>query len=56
MSPGSVDLGGTCTVPAREDFDRITSDDVADIFEEVCLPAAAFKEFTAAVGEAFKSR
>lgn len=52
MSPGAVDLGGTCTIPAREDFDRITRDDVAEIFEEVCMPAAAFSEFTGLVGEA----
>lgn len=55
MSPGAVDLGGTCTVPAKEDFDRITRDDLAEIFEEVCMPAAAFREFAALAGEAVRA-
>lgn len=52
MSPGAVDLGGTCTVPAREDFDRITRDDVVEIFEEVSMPGPAFGEFTGLVKDA----
>ncbi len=51
LSPGGVDLGGTCTIPAKEDFDRITRDDIVEIFEEVCLSAPAFKEFTGLVCE-----
>jgi hypothetical protein len=54
LSPGAVDLGGTCTLPRREDFDRITRDDIAEIFEEVCLPAARFEEFSALVREALR--
>lgn len=51
ISPGAVDLGGTCTIPAREDFDRITRDDIVEIFEEVSMPADAFREFTGLVGD-----
>ncbi len=54
MSPGAVDLGGTCTIPMREDFDRITREDVAEIFEEVCLPAPAFNEFIEFGAEALR--
>ena len=54
LSPGAVDLGGTCTIPAREDFERITRNDIAEIFEEVCYSAARFDEFTALVGEALR--
>jgi len=55
MSPGAVDLGGTCTIPAREDFDRIIRDNVVEIFEEVSLPAPAFREFAGLVGEALEA-
>ena len=54
ISPGAVDLGGTCTFPRREDFDRITRDDIVEIFEEVCLSAARFNEFTGLVAEALR--
>jgi ATP adenylyltransferase/5',5'''-P-1,P-4-tetraphosphate phosphorylase II len=52
VSPGAVDLGGTCMVPRREDFDQITRDDIAEIFGEVCLGQKEFREFTGLVGEA----
>lgn len=52
MSPGAIDLGGTCTVPAKQDFDRITRDDVTEIFDEVCMPQEKFAEFAGLVAEA----
>ena len=52
VSPGAVDLGGTCMVPRREDFDRITRDDIAEIFGEVCLGQKEFTEFVGLVREA----
>jgi len=37
LSPASVDLGGVIITPREEDFNRISQDDVADIFRQVCL-------------------
>jgi len=37
LSPASVDLGGVIILPREEDFHKITKDDVADIFRQVCI-------------------
>lgn len=37
VSPASVDLGGVFITPLEKDFERITSEVVADILCEVCL-------------------
>ena len=37
LSPASVDLGGVIITPREEDFHKITKDDIADIFSQVCL-------------------
>jgi hypothetical protein len=35
VSPASIDLGGVCVFPREEDFNRITKEQIADIFREV---------------------
>lgn len=35
ISPASVDLGGVLITPREEDFNKITSDDIIDIYEQV---------------------
>ena len=42
ISPASVDFGGVFITPRREDFDKITADDIADIFQQVSLDDEAF--------------
>lgn len=37
LSPASADLGGVIILPREEDFLKITKDDVADIFRQVCI-------------------
>lgn len=44
ISPGSVDLGGVFVVPRKEDFDKITKDDVVDILAQVSLDDESFAE------------
>lgn len=41
-SPASVDLGGVFITPVKQDFPKITADDVAQILSEVCLSPEAF--------------
>lgn len=35
VSPAAIDLGGVCVFPREEDFNRITKEMIADIFQEV---------------------
>lgn len=35
VSPAAIDLGGVCVFPREEDFNRITKEQIADIFKEV---------------------
>ncbi|MCE1189355.1 MAG: DUF4922 domain-containing protein [Ignavibacteria bacterium] len=35
LSPAAVDIGGTCITPRQEDFEKITADDLKQIFHEV---------------------
>jgi hypothetical protein len=37
LSPASVDLGGLIITPRKEDFERLSKDDVTDIFRQVCF-------------------
>lgn len=38
ISPGCIDMAGLLIVPREEDFNRLTSDEIAQIFNEVALP------------------
>jgi ATP adenylyltransferase/5',5'''-P-1,P-4-tetraphosphate phosphorylase II len=46
ISPGSVDFGGVFILPRREDFDKITKEDVVDVLSQVCLNQDDFLELT----------
>jgi hypothetical protein len=42
ISPGAVDMGGVFILPRREDFDKITKEQVADILNQVSLEEEDF--------------
>ncbi|HEX3008927.1 MAG TPA: DUF4922 domain-containing protein [Bacteroidales bacterium] len=44
LSPASVDMGGVFITPREEDFNKMTSADVADILLQVCMGQSALKE------------
>jgi ATP adenylyltransferase/5',5'''-P-1,P-4-tetraphosphate phosphorylase II len=46
ISPASVDFGGVFILPRREDFDKITREDIADILSQVCVDQDTFQELT----------
>lgn len=54
ISPGSVDLGGVFVVPRKEDFDKITREDVVDIMAQVSLDDELFVELTRRMGNQMK--
>lgn len=37
LSPASVDMGGVLITPREEDFDKLTTGDAKNIFDQVCL-------------------
>jgi hypothetical protein len=37
LSPASVDMGGTLIIPLEKDFEKITREDIEDIFSQVSL-------------------
>ena len=43
VSPGAVDIGGLIVLPRREDFERITGEQILNIFSEVCYGKDIFK-------------
>ena len=42
ISPAAVELGGICTTPREQDFERVTRDHIVDMYDEVCVPAEKF--------------
>ena len=46
ISPGSVDFGGVFILPRREDFDKISRENIADILTQVCVDQDTFLELT----------
>ena len=49
ISPAAVDLGGVCITQLEKDFEKITKEDIALIFDEVCLSERAFRDFTSSL-------
>ena len=46
ISPGSVDFGGVFILPRREDFDKISKENIVDILAQVCVDQDTFHELT----------
>lgn len=55
ISPGSVDFGGVFILPRREDFDKITAQDIDEILKQVCLSDELFYELTAEIHADFQN-
>jgi ATP adenylyltransferase/5',5'''-P-1,P-4-tetraphosphate phosphorylase II len=50
LSPASVDLGGMLITPRKEDFDKLKTSDILDIFDQICWDKDAFRELVRRVG------
>ncbi|MEL7587274.1 MAG: DUF4922 domain-containing protein [Prolixibacteraceae bacterium] len=44
MSPASVEFGGLAILPRKEDFDKLSHGDLADIYSQVTINDTAFNE------------
>lgn len=42
ISPAAVELGGVCTTPREQDFEKVTREDIVQMFKEVCVPPEQF--------------
>ncbi len=47
ISPAAVELGGLCTTPREQDFGKVTREHIAQMYQEVCVPAERFAGMTA---------
>ena len=47
VSPASIDMSGILVTPLRRDFDALTGEEVAAIYDEVSLPDEAFRAVVA---------
>lgn len=56
ISPGSVDFGGVFILPRREDFDKITRENVVDILAQVCVGQDTFKKLTLRIEKDLEKR
>jgi hypothetical protein len=43
LSPASVDIGGVCITPLEKDFNKITENDLTDIFKQVMMSDEDFE-------------
>lgn len=43
VSPASIDMSGLLVTPLRKDFDALTGEEIAAIYDEVSLPDEAFR-------------
>ncbi len=44
ISPAAVELGGICTTPREQDFERVTREHIVDMYNEVCVSADKFTD------------
>ena len=44
LSPASVDMGGAMITPLEKDFDKITKEDITDIFEQISVSKENFEK------------
>ena len=47
FSPAAVELGGICTTPREQDFERVTREHIVEMYHEVSVPAERFGAITA---------
>ncbi|OGU77129.1 MAG: hypothetical protein A2V93_07095 [Ignavibacteria bacterium RBG_16_34_14] len=55
LSPAAVDFGGVCILPLEKDFEKITKEDVAEIFREVSIGKEQFEYLKADLKKSLKA-
>lgn len=44
LSPATVEMGGVCALPVKKDFERMTREDLIQMYDEVTLPRGQFQQ------------
>jgi hypothetical protein len=47
ISPAAVELGGICTTPREQDFEKVTREHIVQLYNEVCVAPEKFASITA---------
>ena len=47
ISPAAVELGGICTTPREQDFEKVTREHIVEMYKEVCVSPEKFAAITA---------
>lgn len=47
ISPAAVELGGICTTPREQDFEKVTREHILQLYNEVCVASENFASITA---------
>jgi hypothetical protein len=42
ISPAAVELGGICTTPREQDFDKVTREHLVEMYNEICVSEERF--------------
>jgi hypothetical protein len=42
ISPAAVEMGGVCTTPREQDLEKVTREQLVEIFDEVCISKTNF--------------
>jgi ATP adenylyltransferase/5',5'''-P-1,P-4-tetraphosphate phosphorylase II len=50
ISPAAVELGGICTTPREQDFEKVTRKHILQLYNEVCVAPEKFASITARLG------
>ena len=50
ISPAAVELGGICTTPREEDFEKVTREHLVEMYNEICVSAERFARIKARLG------
>jgi hypothetical protein len=47
ISPAAVELGGICTTPREQDFEKVTREHIVEMYNEVCVSPEKFTDIKA---------
>ena len=47
ISPAAVELGGICTTPREQDFEKVTREHILQLYNEVCVAPEKFASIIA---------
>jgi ATP adenylyltransferase/5',5'''-P-1,P-4-tetraphosphate phosphorylase II len=47
ISPAAVELGGICTTPRERDFEKVTREDIIQMYDEICVSSENFASIRA---------